>query len=361
MDFVLGLHRSKNGKDSIFVVVDRFSKLVHFIPCKKVDDAIHIADLFFKEVVRLHGLPRSIVSDRDTKFLSHFWRTLWSKLGTKLLFSTTCHPQTDGQTEVVNITLSSLLRAVIKKNIKSWEQCLPHVEFAYNRVVHSAIHYSPFEIVYGFNPLTPLDLLPLPNNSVFQHKDGKSKAKFVRKLHENVKANIEKKVESYIKQANKGRKKVVFEPGNWVWVHLRKERFPASRKSKLQQKGDGLFQVLSKINDNAYKIDLPSKYGVSATFNVVDLSLFDAGDEDYNLRTNSSEEGGNDEDIGRGMTKATNLEDIQGLGGPMTRAKAKKAKEALNFLVTTLLETSPSLKEEEIKMIHLIRIEDLEE
>ncbi|XP_061337074.1 uncharacterized protein LOC133284106, partial [Gastrolobium bilobum] len=281
MDFVLGLPRSKNGKDSVFVVVDRFSKMAHFIPCKKVDDAIHIADLFFKEVVRLHGLPRSIVSDRDTKFLSHFWRTLWSKLGTKLLFSTTCHPQTDGQIEVVNRTLSSLLRAVIKKNIKSWEQCLPHVEFAYNRAVHSATHYSPFEIVYGFNPLTPLDLLPLPNNS----------------------------------------------------IHLRKERFPSQRKSKLQPRRDGPFQVLSKINDNAYKIDLPGEYGVSATFNVADLSLFDAGEEDYNLRTNSSKEGGNDEDIGGGMTKTTNLEDIQGLGGPMTRAKAKKT---LNLLVTTL-------------------------
>ncbi|KAK4269784.1 hypothetical protein QN277_022896 [Acacia crassicarpa] len=184
---------------------------------------------------------------------------------------------------------------------------------------------------------------------------------YVRKLHEKVKANIEKKVESYVKQANKGRKKVVFEPGDWVWVHLRKERFPTQRKSKLKQRGDGPFQVLSKINDNAYKIDLPGEYDVSATFKVADLSLFDAGNEDYNLRTNSSEEGGNDEDRGGVVTKATNLEDIQDLGGPMTRAKAKKAKEALNLLVTTLLETSPSLKEEETEMIHLIQIEDLEE
>ncbi|KAH9680002.1 Endonuclease [Citrus sinensis] len=224
-----------------------------FHSMSQTDDATNIANLFFKEIVRLHGVPRSIVSDRDAKFLSHFWKTLWGKLGTKLLFSTTFHPQTDGQTEVVNRTLSTLLRAIIQKNLKTWEECLPHVEFAYNRTVHSATKFSPFEIVYGFNPLTPLDLLPLPINERASI-DGKKKAEFVKQLHERTRQHIEKRTEQYATQANKGRKQVVFQPGDWVWVHMRKERFPAQRRSKLLPRGDGPFQVVARINDNAYKL-----------------------------------------------------------------------------------------------------------
>jgi hypothetical protein len=144
MDFVLGLPKTKRGRDSIFFVVDQFSKMAYFIPYHKSNDATHIADLFFKEIVHLHGMPATIVSDHDAKFLSHFWRTLWNKLGIKLLFSTTCHPQTDGQIEVVNHTLGAMLWAVLKKNLKMWEECLPHVEFAYNQATHSTTKVSPF-------------------------------------------------------------------------------------------------------------------------------------------------------------------------------------------------------------------------
>jgi hypothetical protein len=91
------------------VVVDHFSKMAHFIACHKSDNVSHVVDLFFSEIVRLNGVLNTIVSDRDDKFLSHFWQTLWLKLGTKILFSTTCHPQTDGQTVVVNRTLSTML------------------------------------------------------------------------------------------------------------------------------------------------------------------------------------------------------------------------------------------------------------
>ena len=203
--------------------------MAYFIPCHKSDDASHIASLFFREIVRLHGMPRTIVSDRDTKFLSYFWKILWAKLGARLLFSTTCHPQTDGQTEVVNRTLSMLLRTMIKKNLKEWEDCMPHVEFAYNRAVHSTTHMCPFEIVYGFKPLTPIDLLSLPLQERC-NMDASKRAAYVKKIHEKIKEAIEKKAKYYAEWVNKHRKKVTFELGDFVWVHLRKERFQEKRK-----------------------------------------------------------------------------------------------------------------------------------
>lgn len=170
MDFVLGLPRTQRGNDSIFVVVDRFSKMVHFIPCKRTTDAVRVAQLFFSDIYRLHGLPTSIVSDRDTHFLSHFWRSLWKKLNTSLDMSTAYHPQSDGQTEVVNRSLGNMLRALVGENIRAWESHLCQAEFAHNHAVNWSSGFSPFHVVYSVIPQCPLDLAPLPDPDVFMAK-----------------------------------------------------------------------------------------------------------------------------------------------------------------------------------------------
>ena len=130
---------------------------------------------------------------------------------------------------------------------------------------------------------------------------------------------------------------------------MRKERFPEQRKSKLQPRGDGPFQVLERINDNAYKVELPGEYNVSSTFNVSDLSLFDA-DGESDLRTNPSQEGENDED----MTKSKGKDPLEGLGGPMTRARARKAKEALQQVLSILFEYKPKFQGEKSKVVSCI-------
>jgi hypothetical protein len=127
-------------------------------------------------------VPNTIISDHDTKFLEHFWRTLWGKLGTKLLFSTTCHPRTNGQTGVVKRMLSTMLRVALKKNIMMWEDCLPHVEFAYNRSMHSTTKMCPFKIVYGLLSRVPIDLMSLPSSEILNF-DAKQHPELMLKLH----------------------------------------------------------------------------------------------------------------------------------------------------------------------------------
>ena len=232
IDFVSGLPRTQKGNDSIFVVVDRFSKMVHFITCKKIADAVNVVQLYFREVYHLHGLPLSIVSDRNTRFLSHFWRCLWRLSGIKLDFNSAYHPQIDGQTEVVNLSLGALLRSLVGEHIKSWNTKLGQAEFAYNRSTNRSTCFSPFTIIYGNNPHAPLDLAPIPD----MKQTNTTAEDLMAQIQEGHKLTIQKLQEStakYKASAEKKRRVVEFEEGDFVWAILTKDRFPMGEYNKL--------------------------------------------------------------------------------------------------------------------------------
>jgi len=158
--------------------------------------------------------------------MSHFWLTLWKKLGTDLKFNTSCQPQMDRQTEVTDKTLGTLLRVLVKKNVHGWDKLLSHAEFACNRTPSKATGLSPFQVVYGTNPCTPLDLTLIPSSTKFSWEADK-RVKEIQELHAKVRERIEKFNEHNKVQANKHRIDVQFKPEDLMWIQLRKERFPS--------------------------------------------------------------------------------------------------------------------------------------
>jgi hypothetical protein len=156
MDFIMGLPRTRSGYDSIWVVVNHLTKISHFIPVNTTYTSAQLAKIYMNIIVCLHGVPKGIVSDRGTQFTSKFWSKLHESLGTRLEFSTTFHPQTDGQTERVNQILEDMLRACALDYGSSWDENLPYAEFSYNNSYQSSIEMAPFKVLYGKKCRTPL-------------------------------------------------------------------------------------------------------------------------------------------------------------------------------------------------------------
>ena len=166
MDFVSGLPRTAANHDAIWVVVDRLTKSAHFIPINMRYSLNKLTQIYIKEVVRLHGVPSSIVSDRDPRFSSQFWRSLHDAIGTRLKLSSAYHPQTDGQTERTIQSLEDVLRACALEEQGSWDQVLPLAEFTYNNSYHASIGMAPFEALYGRKCQTPLCWFQVGENLV---------------------------------------------------------------------------------------------------------------------------------------------------------------------------------------------------
>jgi hypothetical protein len=162
MEYISGLPSTKQGNDCVFVVVDCFSKMAIMVAWKKSIIAEATAKLFFERVWVHFGIPQTIVSDWDNRFLGTFWSSLWSPLDTKITKSTTFHPQTDGQTEVVNQMIVHILCMYNLNHPLTWDEILPYVQHRCNRALHSSTDHNPFHVGLGFQPLGPIDVaIPL--------------------------------------------------------------------------------------------------------------------------------------------------------------------------------------------------------
>ena len=159
MDFITHLPRTRSGYDSLLVIMDYITKMMILRPTHSTATAVDTARLFMDAVVRLHGVPRVIVSDRDTRFTSNFWKEICRLMGTSLAMSSGFHPQTDGQTERANRSIEEMMRAYVGRRQNDWDERLGMMEYAYNNAVHSSSGYTPFYLCYGRHPLSPVQLL----------------------------------------------------------------------------------------------------------------------------------------------------------------------------------------------------------
>lgn len=199
--------------------------------------------------------------------------------------STAYHPQTDGQTEVVNRSLGNMLRALVGSNIKSWESCLSQAEFAHNHAVNRSAGFSPFQIVYGLVPRCPLDLIPVPDPKRL-HGRAVDFVSSLQDVHETVVRNLEESSRKYKAAADKSRRELLFQPGDLVWVVLTKDRLPAHEYNKLRSRKIGPVKVLERINQNAYRLELPDHIKTANVFNVKYLFKFKGDNDEQDSEAN---------------------------------------------------------------------------
>lgn len=207
--------------------------------------------------------------------------------------SSAYHPQSDGQTEVVNRSLGNLLRCLVGDAIKTWDSKLPQAEFAHNHALNRSSGFSPFQVIYGIIPRGPVDISTLPDRTRL-HGVAEDFIEEINKVHEQVVTNLESATSKYKATTDSHRRRLVFEVGDLVWAVLTRDRMPARAYNKLKAKKIGPLEVLERINDNAYRLRLPADITTSDVFNVKYLSRFLPADTVPDSRTNLSNDGGPD-------------------------------------------------------------------
>ncbi|MCO5586250.1 hypothetical protein L7F22_040189 [Adiantum nelumboides] len=248
MDFIFDLPRTQSGHDGIWTIIDRFSKQAHFIPVKKTVKPDHLARLFVAQIFRLHDMPETIVSDKDPRFTSLFWKAIWENIGTRLQFSSLFHPQTDGRSEIANSVVLDLFKSYISDQKTQWERYLPLVEFAYNNTIHSSTRKAPFEIVEGAMKVSPF---LSTKDKIFEADE------YTRGLDmafAKVRETLQKSQERQKKAADRHRRDLKLKENDWVLFRFKKARL---RKKK----GKERFFLMSQNGHVAASDDVAEEYG----------------------------------------------------------------------------------------------------
>jgi hypothetical protein len=256
--------------------------MIHLAPTTTKCDAKEAAQLFIANIVRLHGLPRMLISDRDTRFRSHFFQHVTKTLGIKHGFSTAYHPQTDGQTENVNGVIEDYLRHYIDSHQSNWEDMLPMAEFAYNNAFHTALNSTPFLMNYGVEPLTPLSLLS--DKGRHAHREFLTHCPSAERFTEHMQQSLtiarrwlqaaQQRDKVY---ADKKRKDVLYNVGDQVLLSTKNLRLKASGSRKLLPRYIGPFPITKVVNKAAYELHLPQQLRCHNVFHVSLLQKFVPG------------------------------------------------------------------------------------
>jgi hypothetical protein len=264
LDFIVALPQS-SGYDSILVVVDRLTKQAHFLPTTESSSTEDTANLYAREIFRLHGFPLNLVSDRGAQFKSVFWKALFNAVGATISLSSAYHPETDGQTERVNQTLEQYLRCFINYDQDDWVTFLPFAEFAYNNATHDSTGKSPFFATYGYHPRSDLSATPIVNDmevpSAITHLDRiKTTLTYLRE-------HLQRAQDRFRLHADRSRINHPFIVGDNVWL-LTKNLQTTRPTNKLDYRKIGPFPIIAKINDVAFRLKLPPTFKIHDVFHV---------------------------------------------------------------------------------------------
>jgi len=281
MDLITQLPKTRGGNDAIVVWVCKFSKLRHYAACRTAIDAPTLARLFLDTVVRQHGMPECIISDRDPRFTAHFWRAFWTSMGTTLSLSTAYHPQTDGQTENANKTLEIMLRSVIDFSQNDWDEHLAAAELAINNSKSETTGFSPFYLFYGREARMPLDLAlaPLTRAAEIDNPTAAEQTARWRRALAQAAENTRSTQVRQKKYADQTRRALQFAVGDRVLLsteHL-KLQGETKRARKLTERFIGPYRVKRVVNPNAYELELPSTLKIHPTINITQLKEYRDG------------------------------------------------------------------------------------